>query len=78
MLTAPEVLSTYFLETRCQLLEIGAVLDRLDRAAAGDPPSDMAADERLGKVYQSLQLLADRTTTPDRAERLLHLFSDPA
>jgi hypothetical protein len=74
MLTAGEVLGTYFLDIRCQLLEIGAMLDRLDRAASGEPP----ADQRLVKIYQSLQLLAERETTPDRAERLLNLFSDPA
>jgi len=74
MLTAGEVLGTYFLDIRCQLLEIGATLDRLDRAASGEP----LADQRLVKIYQSLQLLAERETTPDRAERLLNLFSDPA
>jgi hypothetical protein len=74
MLTAGEVLGTYFLDIRCQLLEIGATLDRLDRAASGE----VLADQRLVKIYQSLQLLADRETTPDRAERLLNLFSDPA
>jgi len=78
MLTAGEVLGTYFLETRCQLLEIGAMLDRLDRAAAGGTSSAPPADQRLVKIYQSLQLLAERETTPDRAERLLNLFSDPA
>lgn len=78
MLTAGEVLGTYFLETRCQLLEIGATLDRLDRAAAAGSPGDPSADERLAKIYQSLALLADRETTPDRAQRLLNLFSDPA
>ena len=76
MLTAGEVLGTYFLETRCQLIEIGATLDRLDRAAAGSR-DDQLADERLAKIYQSLALLAERETTPDRAERLLNLFSDP-
>jgi hypothetical protein len=77
MLTAGEVLGTYFLETRCQLLEIGAMLDRLDRASSGGLPGDPSADQRLVKIYQSLQLLAERKTTPDRAERLLNLFSDP-
>lgn len=80
MLTANEVLGTCFLETRCQLLEIGAMLDRLDRAAAGDaagdPPAGPAPDPRLAKIYRSLALLAERETTPDRAERLLNLFSD--
>jgi hypothetical protein len=74
MLTAGEVLGTYFLDIRCQLLEIGATLDRLDRAASGE----VLADQRLVKIYQSLQLLAERETTADRAERLLRLFSDPA
>ena len=78
MLTAGEVLGTYFLETRCQLLEIGAMLDRLDRAASDGSSGDLLADPRLIKIYQSLQLLAERKTAPDRAERLLNLFSDPA
>lgn len=78
MLTPAEVLNAYFLETRCQLLEIGATLDRLDRAAAPGTAAKGLADERLAKIYQSLALLAERETTPDRAERLLNLFSDPA
>jgi len=78
MLTAGEVLGTDFLETRCQLLEIGAMLDRLDRAASDGSAGDLPADPRLVKIYQSLQLLAERKTAPDRVERLLNLFSDPA
>ena len=80
MLTANEVLSTCFLETRCQLLEIGAMLDRLDHAVAenstGAEAGDALADTRLAKIYRSLDLLAERQTTPDRVERLLNLFSD--
>ena len=76
MLTAGEVLGTYFLETRCQLIEIGAMLDRLDRAAAAGPPGDPLADVRLVRIYQSLALLAEPKTTPDRAERLLNLFTE--
>jgi hypothetical protein len=75
MLTAGQVLNNYFLETRCQLLELAATLDRYDRAVprapAGAPP-----DPRLQKIYQSLTLLADGNTTPDRAERVLNLFSE--
>ena len=72
MLKAAEVLDHYFLDLRCMLLEIAATLDRHDRAAAdGDDP-------RLSRLYQSLEILADRATPPNRAERLLHLFSDPA
>ncbi|NLF68643.1 MAG: hypothetical protein GX575_06245 [Candidatus Anammoximicrobium sp.] len=78
MLTAGEVLSTYFLETRCQLIEIAATLDRLDRAAAGaaaGSPGQPPTDVRLARIYQSLALLAEPNTTPDRAERLLNLFT---
>ena len=75
MLTAGEVLGTYFLETRCQLIEVAALLDRLDRAAAGSS-GDPLADVRLTRIYQSLALLAERETTPDHAERLLNLFTE--
>ena len=33
MQTAEQVLSSEFLDVRCMLIEIGAMLDRLDRAA---------------------------------------------
>jgi hypothetical protein len=78
MLKTREVLDAYFLETRCMLLEIGATLDRLDRAAEANSDSTITADGRLERIHQSLALLAQRETTPDRAERLLNLFSDPA
>jgi hypothetical protein len=76
MLTAGQVLNNYFLETRCQLLELAATLDRYDRAVPRAPAGPPPPDPRLQKIYQSLTLLADGNTTPDRAERLLNLFSD--
>lgn len=77
MLTAERVLDEYFLDNRCMLLEIGAMLDRYDVACDRDLRPG-AADPRLEKIYASLAILADRDATPDRAERLLNLFSDPA
>ncbi len=77
MLTAKEVIDQYFLETRCQLLEIAASLDRYDRAAGEGATNRPAADPRWENVFRSLEMLADRTAAPDRAERLLRLFSDP-
>jgi hypothetical protein len=74
MLTAGEALDTYYLDTRCMLLEIAAMLDRLDRAEQGD--GDSPSDARLQRIYDSLALLAQPETTPDRAERLLNLFTD--
>ena len=76
MLAPDEVLDHYFLDARCQLLEIAAMLDRYDagRQGASDPP----ADKRLDLIYESLAMLAQREVTTERSERLLNLFSDPA
>ena len=37
MLTAEKVLDNYYLDTRCMLIEIAALLDRFDRAATAGP-----------------------------------------
>jgi hypothetical protein len=77
MLSAPEVLNQYYLETRCQLLEVAATLDRLDLAIGRNANETVASDPRLERLRTTLDLLADRRATPDRAERVLRLFSDP-
>lgn len=76
MLTAGEVIDTYFLEVRCALLELAATLDRYDLAAEAGSDGTPTDDARLEKIYQSLAILAEKETSPDRAERLLNLFSD--
>ena len=78
MLTAQGVLDRYFLDNRCMLIEIAAMLDRHDRAAASDDAGKCASDPRMDKVYQALSILATPSTAPNRAEQLLMLFSDPA
>lgn len=78
MLTAEQVLDTYFLDTRCMLVEIAATLDRYDAAASRGAEASEGAERRLENVYQSLGILADKDAGPNRAERLLRLFSDPA
>jgi len=75
MLTAKQVVDRYFLEARCQLLEVAAMLDRYDFA---QPEGQSASDPRLEQLRQSLELLARREHATDRSERLLNLFSDPA
>ncbi len=70
MLAADQVLDQYFLESRCQLIEIAAMLDRYDRAN-GD------GDERLTLLYKALELLSERGAGDNRAEQLLNLFTDP-
>ena len=76
MLTAGEVLDTYYLDVRCMLLEMAATLDRFDLAAESDGNDGVDTDGRLQRIYDSLDLLAQRKTTPDRVERLLNLFSE--
>ena len=78
MLSAAKVLDQYYLETRCQLLELAATLDRLDLAVRRDADHSVAADPRMERLRTTLDMLADRQTTPDRAERVLRVFSDPA
>ena len=77
MLTASRVLDNYYLESRCMLLEIAAMLDRLDRSADGDLNGAAKSDPRVKLVYQALDLLADRHASSNRSERMLNLFSDP-
>lgn len=76
MLKPTEVLEKDFLDTRCMLLEIAAMLDRLDAAARREQTPVPAEDPRLQQIHQALQLLTERETTADRVERLLHLFSE--
>jgi hypothetical protein len=78
MLTAEKVLDHYFLDARCMLIEIAALLDRFDRAAEARTGEIPAGIDRLDRIYQALTLLAERETTPNRSERLLNLFSDSA
>ncbi len=75
MLNAADVLDTYFLDTRCTLLEIAATLDRYERGG-GSVAADR--DPRLRKLREALRILAADQPRPDRAEQLLMLFSDDA
>ena len=87
MRTTQQILDHDFLEARCQLLEVAAMLDRCDRAskvekregAGPTSPEDRPSpdDRRLDFIYQSFELLADRNSRSNRAEQLLNLYSDP-
>jgi len=69
-LAAAEILDREFLTARAKLIDLAAVLDRLDRADGA-----VADDSRLDSIRQSLQILAG--DQPDRAERIQLLFSLP-
>ena len=78
MLNAKQVLDKEFLETRCMLIEIAATLDRLDRAEQGDAAASVAEDVRLATLYRAIDLIGQRGASPDRAERILNLFTELA
>lgn len=83
MLTRSEALDRYYLDVRCQLVEIAATLDRIDR---GDGDVD-ESDPRLTQLRGAVALLAesldgvlpqDDAGRPNRSERMLLHFSDLA
>ncbi|CAN5193014.1 hypothetical protein BH11PLA2_BH11PLA2_13690 [soil metagenome] len=73
---APKALDTFFLEARNRLLDIAAILDRLDR---GDNATAAVTDPRVERIRQALAVLMAKE--PGRAEAIQKLFSleyDPA
>jgi hypothetical protein len=69
-LPAAQALETYFLEARSKLLDLAAMLDRIDR---GSPAAEVRDDPRLVKMRQALELLHDGKA--GRAERIQKIFS---
>ena len=66
--TPQEVFESEFLGVRARILEIAAVLDRMNRA--GGPLDD---DPRWPQLAESLNVLQGEQ--PDRAERVQMIFS---
>ncbi|MFN9368989.1 MAG: hypothetical protein ACK6CT_09520 [Planctomycetia bacterium] len=77
MLTPAQVVDTYFLEARHQLLEIAALLDRHDaaltRAAAAG--GNGRHDARMAALRRALEILAELRTDRERTVALLELFA---
>jgi hypothetical protein len=69
-LPAPKTLDTYFLECRSKILDVAAILDRIGR---GQSAADAAADPRLARIRQALEVLHDQSG--GRAERIQQIFS---
>lgn len=76
MLTPRQVIDEYYLEVRCKLLEIAAILDRYDRACGRDP-APPEEDARLRKCRESLAILSRPHEEANRAEQVALVFSDP-
>jgi hypothetical protein len=69
-LAAARVLDQFFLEARSKLLDLAAILDRLDR---GEAATATAADPRVERIRQALLTLLEQGA--GRAERVQQLFS---
>ena len=69
-MAANAVLDREFLRTRAKILEIGAILDRIDRAEG-----DVGSDRRRELLRQGIEVLLEDET--GRAERIQMLFSLP-
>lgn len=69
-LTRAQVAELYFIEHRAKVLDLAALMDRFDRARAGDGSRDFAVDA----LHQALAVLVDGRG--DRARRVLELLSD--
>jgi hypothetical protein len=69
-LPSKTALDAFFLEARCKLLDLAAILDRIGRGADS---SATAEDPRLAKVREALEVLHDRSG--GRAERIQQIFS---
>ncbi len=57
-LPAGQALDNFFLEARCKLLDVAAILDRINR---GLPSEELENDPRLLKIRQALEVLLDRS-----------------
>ncbi|TWU39223.1 hypothetical protein [Novipirellula artificiosorum] len=71
--TANVVLEESFLSVRAKLLEVGAALDRVDRALETGSPLDEDVSIRRDKIDDAIRLLLSER--PDRAECIQLLFS---
>ena len=75
-LSAPAALNAYFLEARSKLLDVAAILDRIQR---GPDAEGLATDPRLTHIRAALEVLL--ATEGGRAEQIQQIFSfdyDPA
>jgi hypothetical protein len=69
-LPAGKALEMFFLEARARLLDVAAILDRIGRGADA---ADAAADPRMARIRQALEVLLD--PSGGRAERIQQIFS---
>src|SRR5438309_5431170 len=70
-LPANKALEQFFFEARAKLLDIAAILDRINRGQeSGEVPAN---DPRIEKIRKALEVLHDQSG--GRAERIQQIFS---
>jgi hypothetical protein len=78
MLSPAQVAETYFLESRHQLLEIAAYLDRYDAAVARSGAANgqlVGAEKKLEAIRRALAIVAEKKPARERTVALLELFA---
>jgi hypothetical protein len=70
-LPANKALENYFFEARSKLLDLAAMLDRINRGQ--DAGEILASDPRIEKIRKALEVLHDQSG--GRAERIQQIFS---
>lgn len=85
-MTRQQVVDAYFIEHRARILDLAAFLDRVDRAqSVGEGAGAKSGlqtrptggdDFRMAALRRALAVLCD--SAPERARRVLELFSDPS
>lgn len=73
MLTYQETAEREFLQARYLVLELAAVLDRLDEAQAREGAKE---DPKLRPLWEAIKVLAAKSPQPDRTERILRTYAD--
>lgn len=68
-LPAATVLDQYFLEARARLLDLAAIMDRIQRGAGAEKLDDV----RIARIEVAIKSLLEKQ--PDRAERVQEVFS---
>ena len=67
---ASKTLDAFFLEARCRILDLAAILDRIQR---GSRAGDVEKDPRVEKLRRAIEVLHDQSG--GRAERIQQIFS---
>jgi len=69
-LPATRALDQFFLEARARLLDVAAILDRVDRGA---DLQAAASDPRMARIHQAIEALQGEAS--GRAARIQQIFS---